>query len=120
MAANPPAKTRVTIDEFRDLPESHESPELIHGELIMSLTPIYIHQYMVGELFILLKTQAQQGLAVLPHPMCTLTAEMLCSRMYSGYIKKRDNAFTGMATGTARRIWWSRCFLRLPKSATRG
>ena len=65
MATNPPAKTRVTIEEFQALPESHYSPELINGELVMSPAPIFIHQHMVAKFHILLAAQAKQGLAVL-------------------------------------------------------
>jgi Uma2 family endonuclease len=65
MAGNPPVQTRMTIDEFRRLPESDDHPELINGALVMSPTPVYRHQHMVGQLFALLHAHARQGLTVL-------------------------------------------------------
>lgn len=65
MAADPPTKARVTIEEFQALPESHYSPELINGELVMSPAPMFVHQHMVAQFHILLVTYAKQGLAVL-------------------------------------------------------
>ncbi len=48
-------RTRVTLDEFRALPESMEHIELIDGELIVSPTPKNKHQTATGNAYSILK-----------------------------------------------------------------
>ena len=56
-------RTRLTLDEFRALPESMDHIELIDGELIMSPAPKNKHQNAVGNAFVQLK-QLPQGTTV--------------------------------------------------------
>jgi Uma2 family endonuclease len=56
-------RTRFSLEEFRALPESLDHIELIDGELIVSPTPKYKHQNIVGNAFVELK-QFPQGKAV--------------------------------------------------------
>lgn len=57
------ARTRVTLEEFKALPESLDHIELIDGELILSPTPKFKHQNAVGNVLVMLK-QLSQGKAV--------------------------------------------------------
>ena len=57
-------RTRMTLDEFKTLPESMDHIELIDGELIMSPAPKYKHQKTVGNTFVVLK-QLPQGTTVI-------------------------------------------------------
>jgi Uma2 family endonuclease len=57
-------RTRMTLDEFKSLPESLDHIELIAGELVMSPTPKYKHQNIVGNGFVRLK-QLPEGTAVI-------------------------------------------------------
>ena len=57
--------TRMNLDEFRALPESLERLELIDGELIVSPTPRFWHQNLVGNIFVLVRTIAPNGTTVI-------------------------------------------------------
>jgi Uma2 family endonuclease len=57
-------RTRTTLDEFRALPESLDHIELIAGELVMSPTPKYAHQNIVGNSYTELKTKRTGGTVV--------------------------------------------------------
>lgn len=46
-AEAPSASARMTADEFARLPETNLPTELINGEVIMSPSPIDVHQYSV-------------------------------------------------------------------------
>ena len=48
-------RTRMTLDEFRALPESLDHIELIDGELIMSPAPKQPHQDATGDTYVVLK-----------------------------------------------------------------
>ena len=56
-------RTRTTLDEFKALPESLDHIELIAGALVMSPTPKYKHQNIVGNGLVVLK-QLPEGKAV--------------------------------------------------------
>jgi Uma2 family endonuclease len=62
------SKTRMTASEFFQLPETNTPTELIDGELTMSPSPVYQHQFVSGELFTLLKKLIPNGV-VLYAPM---------------------------------------------------
>src|SRR3954471_15166355 len=57
-------RTHVTLDEFKALPESLDHIELIAGELIMSPTPKYKHQNIVGNGYSELKAKRTSGTVV--------------------------------------------------------
>lgn len=57
-------KTRMTAAEFRQLPETNRITELIHGELIVSPSPIDAHQDLVLNLAVLIKSIMPGGKAV--------------------------------------------------------
>jgi Uma2 family endonuclease len=58
-------RTRMTLDEFKALPESMEHNELIEGELIGSPTPKYKHQNAAGNTATELKQRVPQGKVVI-------------------------------------------------------
>lgn len=62
------SKIRMTADEFFQLPETNQPTELIDGELIVSPSPVFQHQFVSGELFTLLKKLVPNGV-VLYAPM---------------------------------------------------
>lgn len=63
-------KTRVTADEFFQLPESNQFIELIDGEIIMSPSPVPDHQDIIGNGFVLLRQVAKErGGRVFVSPM---------------------------------------------------
>ena len=53
-------RTRVTADEFFELPETNQFMELIDGEIIMSPSPVPDHQDVIGNGVILLKQHAKE------------------------------------------------------------
>lgn len=53
-------QTRVTADEFFQLPESNQFIELIDGEIMMSPSPVPDHQDVIGNGFMLLKQAARE------------------------------------------------------------
>jgi Uma2 family endonuclease len=56
-------RTHVTLDEFKALPESLDHIELIAGELVVSPTPKFKHQNIVGNGLVCLK-QLPEGTAI--------------------------------------------------------
>ena len=64
MVEVPQTRTYMTLDEFKSLPESLDHIELIAGELIVSPTPKYKHQNIVGNLIVELK-KLPEGKAVI-------------------------------------------------------
>ncbi len=50
MTDAPITKIRLSLEEFKALPESSDHIELIYGELIMSPAPKYQHQKLVFEI----------------------------------------------------------------------
>jgi Uma2 family endonuclease len=58
-------RTRMTLTEFRDLPESLERHELIDGELIVSPTPRYPHQNATFNAAKLVERLAPDGTTVI-------------------------------------------------------
>lgn len=63
-------QTRMTAKEFLELPESNQFIELIHGEVIMSPTPVPRHQIVIAELIFMLKQLAKtHGGTVIGAPM---------------------------------------------------
>jgi Uma2 family endonuclease len=56
-----PERIRMTVEEFKQLPESNVPTELIDGEVIVSPTPIYRHQEIVGDTYYFLKQIAKQN-----------------------------------------------------------
>lgn len=57
-------QTRMTAAEFRQLPESDGFVELINGELIVSPSPIDIHQDLVLNVAVLLRAEKPHGKVV--------------------------------------------------------
>ncbi len=57
----PATKTRMRLEEFKVLPESHQRIELIDGELIMSPTLKYSHQRLVFTIAKYINRVASQG-----------------------------------------------------------
>jgi Uma2 family endonuclease len=53
-------QTRMTAKEFWELPESNQFIELIHGEVIMSPSPIPVHQRVVFRVGFLLEPLSQK------------------------------------------------------------
>ena len=51
----------ITFDEYRALPDDGPRYELIYGELFMMPSPKAIHQFVIGELFAVLRTHAKQA-----------------------------------------------------------
>jgi Uma2 family endonuclease len=62
------SKTRMTADEFFQLPETNQPTELIDGELIVSAPPIPKHQRLIRLLLILLDILIPDG-EVFPSPI---------------------------------------------------
>jgi Uma2 family endonuclease len=62
------SKTRMTAAEFFELPETNQPTELIDGEVIVSPSPLYQHQFSSGRLYTLLLTLIPNGV-VLYAPM---------------------------------------------------
>lgn len=58
-------QTRMTIAEFKQLPESSEHIELLYGELVMSPAPKNKHQSAVGKSLLLLNQLTSKGEVVL-------------------------------------------------------
>jgi len=58
-------KTRMTAAAFRQLPETTQPTELIHGELIVSPSPISSHQRLVQRIFGLIQAHMPGGEAML-------------------------------------------------------
>ena len=54
-------QTRMTSAEYRELPETSQIEELIDGELIVSPTPLDIHQHIAGSMFIFLSSVLKTG-----------------------------------------------------------
>lgn len=54
-------KERMTAAEFFQLPETTQPTELIEGELIVSPSPITVHQRFIGNLFVLLRSLIPNG-----------------------------------------------------------
>ena len=54
------SKTRVTADEFLELPETLQPPELLDGEIIVSPTPTTDHQRIVLRLTLLLSQKVTE------------------------------------------------------------
>jgi Uma2 family endonuclease len=52
-------RTQMTAAEFFELPESNSPIELLNGELVVSPTPIPVHQDAVGNTYTLLKQIAK-------------------------------------------------------------
>ena len=52
-------QSKVTAEEFFQLPESNQFIELIDGEIIMTPSPIPDHQDVIGNTFILLRQAAK-------------------------------------------------------------
>jgi Uma2 family endonuclease len=55
------SKTRMTADEFFQLPETNQPTELIDGVLIMSPSPVYRHQFSSGRIYALSLTLIPNG-----------------------------------------------------------
>lgn len=65
MTDSPFEQTKMTIDAFKQLPESSDSPELINGELVASPTPKQTHQDLVLQFTLLLSRLSLEGKIVL-------------------------------------------------------
>ena len=61
-------QTRMTVAEFKQLPESSEHIELVDGEIVMSPTPKYKHQRLIFPLAQLLDQLTNTG-SVVVSPM---------------------------------------------------
>lgn len=59
------ARERVTAQQFLQLPETSEPIELIDGAIIVSPTPKYAHQKIVGEIYTVLRQTLPNGTLVL-------------------------------------------------------
>lgn len=55
------AKIRMTAQEFFELPETNTPTELIEGELILSPSPIPVHQRIIGLIYLLLTKLIPNG-----------------------------------------------------------
>ena len=55
------AKTRLTADEYKQLPETMQPTELIDGEIIVSPAPLHIHQRLVMKLIQMLLPVVPDG-----------------------------------------------------------
>ena len=64
-----PTAEPFTYDDLRSFPDDGYRRELIDGQLIVSPSPILLHQYCVGELFALLREAAPPGMKALPGPV---------------------------------------------------
>lgn len=59
-----PERIRMTVEEFKQLPETNLPTELIDGEVIVSPTPVYRHQEIVGDTYYFLKQISIQNPAL--------------------------------------------------------
>jgi Uma2 family endonuclease len=66
------ARKLVTEDEFLSLPETMQRQELLDGELIVSPSPSYQHQEMLGRLYVALR----QWAATQPGPVTVCMAPL--------------------------------------------
>lgn len=65
MTNTPLERTKMSLAEFKLLPESLERIELINGELIVSPTPVNSHQDLVGDIYSYLKQIKPNGKVVI-------------------------------------------------------
>jgi Uma2 family endonuclease len=64
-----PVAPPFTYDDLRSFPDDGYRRELIDGQLIVSPSPIRLHQRCVGELYALLRQAAPPEMEVLPGPI---------------------------------------------------
>lgn len=55
------AHKTITASQFKQMPESNQPIQLIHGEVIMSPSPSRSHQLIAGELYSYLKSIVTEG-----------------------------------------------------------
>ena len=54
-----PRANRVSWDDIKDLPEGGPRMEILEGELVVSPSPNWRHQWIVGELFVALRAHVR-------------------------------------------------------------
>lgn len=56
-----PTRTRMTAEQYDQLPESNEPMQLIDGELVMAPAPIPAHQSTSGDVYMLVRSLIPNG-----------------------------------------------------------